>query len=78
MCALVDNNYLQTLADFIENEEGAGKWKYIFNHVPKNMKTLVDDKMEDYEYWCMPVNDAMTFEKGTAAVFCRLVKGERV
>ena len=73
----MDDKYLQQLAEFIEREK-AEKWKFIFNHVPENRRKLVDDKMEDYEHWCMPVNDGMTFDKSTVAVFTKLVKGEKI
>lgn len=78
MCALLEDNYLQMLAKFIRSDKDTKKWKYIFNHVPDNKHRQVADKMEDYEHWCMPVNDAMSFDKRTMATFDRLVKGERI
>lgn len=75
MCSILDENYLKNLADFIKDEDYADKWKYIFNHVPKNQQKKVAELMEDYEYWCMPVNDAMIFDKKMKDVLYRLVIG---
>lgn len=75
MCAIYDDNYLKNLASFIENIDCTKKWKYIFNHVPANKKQKVDELMEDFEYWCMPVNDAMNFSKKEKEAFYRLVVG---
>lgn len=78
MCALLEDSYLKKLAHFVKEEEGSKKWKYIFNHVPPNKQKNVSDLMEIYDHWCMPVNDAMSFDEDTEKAFYRILKGERL
>lgn len=79
MCCLLDGAYIKSLALFARNTPDSKKWKYIFNHVPEERKSKVDDLMEKYEdHWCMPPNDGMTFSKEMTEVFNRLVRGYKL
>lgn len=77
MCCVLEDSYLRELADFVEAEDVLKKWKYIFNHVPEKKVKKVDALMEDYQYWCMPVNDGISFEKEMKEAFKRLSTGRQ-
>lgn len=54
MCARYDEGYLDSLASFVLEEKNSTKWKYLFNYVPSSKYKKVDEKMEDYSYYCLP------------------------
>lgn len=78
MCSVLDDEYIKVLSSFVNNEDNAEKWKYIFNHVPEKKSRKVDDLMEDYEYFCMPVNDGKNFEKEMNEVFKKIALGKKL
>lgn len=56
MIGKYSEKYLMKLHNFIkETGENDKKWKYIYNMVAMKDKKSIDDLMEDYEYYCLPL-----------------------
>lgn len=57
MLCLQEDDYLQSLTKFIQEQSSTARWNFLFNHVVDNNQKEIYDLMEDYRTYCLPVYD---------------------
>lgn len=71
--SLFEEEYFYDLAKLMQTEE-AKKYKFIFNLVPKNKIKTLEDLMEGYEYYCLPVFDNAKLDDDIQSIYKKILK----
>lgn len=74
----LEEDCLRQIAELIrEDKKSVKKWAFLFNYVAISLQRKVDELMENYEYYCLPLFDNDKLDDSTSKIFSSILKNKK-